>query len=138
MKINRNCECTAEDMTGWVGIKCCNLCGLPVRGESLAFDSPWLDANLVKPEKSCLAFYRNRLGKRRLVKAFYAKKFEMEADIYWDDGYEGCDYDEESDTYYVAEGWYEEIDNWDDLSFISITEGTVTHWMPLPVMPEAE
>jgi len=98
----------------------------------------WRDANLVKPEKSCLAFYLNSLNKTRLVKAFYVKKFEMEADIYWDEGYEGCDYDEESDTYYVTEGWYEEIDNWDDLSFISITEGTVTHWMPLPVMPEID
>ena len=49
---------------------------------------------------------------------------------------EACiEYDEAADTYYVTEGWYECIDNWDDYSSVAVTEGEVTHWMPLPQPP---
>ncbi len=44
------------------------------------------------------------------------------------------EYNEENDEYYIAEGWYEVIKNWDDYGFVAIDD-TVTHWMPLPEPP---
>ena len=42
-----------------------------------------------------------------------------------------CEYSEEDDEYYLREGWYEVIKNWDDHNSVAI-EDFVTHWMPLP------
>lgn len=45
------------------------------------------------------------------------------------------EYNEENYEYYLLEGWYEVIKNWDDYSSIAIDD-TVTHWMPLPEAPK--
>lgn len=42
-----------------------------------------------------------------------------------------CEYSEEDDEYYLREGWYEVIKNWDDYNSVAV-EDFVTHWMPLP------
>ena len=42
-----------------------------------------------------------------------------------------CEYSEEDDEYYLCEGWYEVIKNWDDYNSVAV-EDFVTHWMPLP------
>lgn len=47
------------------------------------------------------------------------------------------EYDEETDEYYLPEGWWEVINNWDDYSFVAIGD-FVTHWMPLPEPPKEE
>ena len=47
-------------------------------------------------------------------------------------------YDDVSDKYYDPEGWYECIDNWDDYTYVFVYQGTVSHWMPMPVFSEAE
>lgn len=44
-------------------------------------------------------------------------------------------YSEDDDEYYLSEGFYEIIKNWDDYSSITIGD-FVTHWMPLPTPPE--
>ena len=55
----------------------------------------------------------------------------------------GCDeecpseYDEEKDEYFLLEGFYEVVKNWDDFSSITIGD-FVTHWMPLPEPPKEE
>lgn len=46
-----------------------------------------------------------------------------------------CEYSEEDDEYYLLEGWYEVIKNWDDYNSVAIPD-FVTHWMPLPAPPE--
>lgn len=46
-----------------------------------------------------------------------------------------CEYCEEDDEYYLWQGWYEVIKNWDDYNSIVIGD-TVTHWMPLPQPPK--
>ncbi len=63
----------------------------------------------------------------------YAEKYKKLAHGIDDD----CvtDYNEEDDEYYISEGWYERINNWDDYDFIAIND-TVTHWMPLPEPPK--
>ena len=47
------------------------------------------------------------------------------------------EYIEEDDEYYLLEGWYEVIKNWDDYSSIVIDD-FVTHWMPLPEPPKGD
>ena len=47
------------------------------------------------------------------------------------------EYSEEDDEYYLLEGWYEVIKNWDDYNSIVIDD-FVTHWMPLPEPSKGE
>lgn len=66
---------------------------------------------------------------------YYAEKFKHLAYGVDDD----CvsEYNEENDEYYIAEGWYEVIKNWDDYGFVAIDD-FVTHWMPLPEPPKGD
>lgn len=95
--------------------------------------SKW-QTGLPEPGRKVLAFYRNSHGKGRIVNAMYVHEKEIESRPYSDDNDIGV-YDEESDTYYWPAGWYECIENLDDYSCINVTEGKVTHWMPLPQPP---
>ena len=42
-----------------------------------------------------------------------------------------CEYSEEDDEFYLCEGWYEVIKNWDNYNSVTVGD-FVTHWMPLP------
>ncbi len=79
-----------------------------------------------------LACYTNEAGKARRIRASWVAAKSCEASI---DYSECAEYDEETDTYYDPEGWYEQIDNWGDYSAVAVCEGDVTHWMPLPELP---
>ena len=48
-----------------------------------------------------------------------------------------CEYSEEDDEYYLCEGWYEVIKNWDDYNSVAV-EDFVTHWMPIPAPPDVD
>ena len=67
-------------------------------------------------------------GKRRVICAHYVPRFTVEAIS--EEDYD--EYHEESDTYYLCEGWYENIENWADFESVHVCEGEVTHWMPIP------
>jgi len=41
MSESRKCKCTAEEQTGTTEIECCNICGLPIKGERWSFDNKW-------------------------------------------------------------------------------------------------
>ena len=45
------------------------------------------------------------------------------------------EYDEEKDEYFLVDGFYEVIKNWDEYTSITI-EDFVTHWRPLPPKPK--
>ena len=79
-----------------------------------------------------LACYKNSLGNLRRIRAAWtaAKTVESNSDD------EFFEYDEATDCYYAPEGWYECIDNWDEYSSVMVSEGEVTHWMPLPLAPD--
>lgn len=70
-------------------------------------------------------------GKRYVCDGYYAKEKSIEC------AEPDCaiEYDEEADKYYLFEGFYEIVKNWDDFSSVVIGD-FVTHWMPLPAAPE--
>lgn len=69
------------------------------------------------------------IGRRYVCDGFYAAKHTEIAYSCDDDiAYE---YSEEDDEYYLCEGWYEVIKNWDDYNSIVISD-FVVGWTPLP------
>lgn len=82
-----------------------------------------------------LACYRNGMGNLRRIRAEWVAAKTQE--VNGSDECECAEYDEATDTFYIAQGWHERIDNWGDYSSVAVTEGEVTHWMPLPPAPDA-
>lgn len=73
--------------------------------------------------------------KRYICDGYYAKRYTEQT---WNNsGDIACEYREEDDEYYLLEGWYEVIKNWDDYNSIVIGD-FVTHWMPLPEPPKED
>ena len=72
--------------------------------------------------------------KHYVCKAYYAPTHTISVGSFPDDA-ECYEYDEEDDNYYLLEGWYECIHNWDDYSGVVIGD-FVTHWMLLPEPPK--
>lgn len=87
---------------------------------------------LPEPNTKVLAHYFNDLGKGRTICAIWVPA-KTRSDSYGDDDF--TEYDEESDTFYWPEGWYEAIENWDDLGYVKVDEGEVIYWQPLPKWP---
>ena len=54
----------------------------------------------------------------------------------WED-YDDTTYDEELDTFFVNEGWFELTDFYGDYMYLNISD-RITHWMPLPPIPREE
>lgn len=68
-------------------------------------------------------------GHGRRIRAAYAppKTLPLHIDA------EGGEYDEETDTYWCDEGWYEQ-NEYEDCHWAVVD--AVTHWMPLPPPPK--
>lgn len=99
----------------------------------------WISVDERLPESgvSCLLYcdVKRYDGSHRqyICDGFHAERFKEEC--YSADDECVTEYNEETDEYYLCEGWYENINNWDDYSSIAIAD-TVTHWMPLPEAPK--
>ena len=89
---------------------------------------------LPEPSVKVLAHYFNALGKGRTICAIWvpAKSRSDEGDL---DSNDFLEYDEENDKHYWPEGWYEAIENWDDIGWAMVYEGEVAYWQPLPKWP---
>jgi hypothetical protein len=87
---------------------------------------------LPEPNIKVLAHYFNVLGKGRTICAIWVPA-KTRSDSYGDDDF--TEYDEETDKFYWPEGWYEAIENWDDLGWVKVDEGEVVYWQPLPKWP---
>ena len=76
-----------------------------------------------------------KVYKRYVCDGYYAKRYTEQT---WNNsGDIACEYREEDDEYYLLEGWYEVIKNWDDYNSIVIGD-FVTHWMPMPEPPKED
>ena len=64
----------------------------------------------------------------------WVEKYSVED---YGENFEFTDYNEENDTYYCPEGWYECIHNWDDYSDVFIYDEVIA-WRPLPKPYEME
>lgn len=92
----------------------------------------WRDAKTDPPESGehvLLCCEVKPTGSRYVCDGYYAAKHTEIASSCGDDI--ACEYSEEDDEYYLLEGWYEVIKNWDDYSSIVIAD-FVVGWMPLP------
>lgn len=96
-----------------------------------AAPSAWISVEERLPEngKLVIAHHLNRIGKHRVIRAFYARRFTIEDNSDRDIG-DGCE-DHEGTTY-INEGWYEENEHDEFYWFVS---QPVTHWQPLPLHP---
>lgn len=81
-----------------------------------------------------LAHYFNDLGKGRTICAIWVPA-KTRSDSYGDDDDDFTEYDEETDNFFWPEGWYEAIENWDDLGWVKVDQGEVVYWQPLPKWP---
>ena len=98
---------------------------------------PWVSVEDEKPESGkhvLLCCEVRPSGKRYVCDGFYAQSKTITTICDGDNNYE---YDEETDEFYLIEGYYEIIKNWDDYSSIVIDD-FVTHWCPLPEPPKGE
>ena len=100
----------APTVGGWISVKD----RLPESGKSVLV--------------SCQIKLMSGKDKYYVCEAMYTAPKTVSAGVY--DDFD-ADYDEETDTYYYPEGWWEKIHNWDEYSSVAI-EDFVTHWMPLP------
>ncbi|HTN30068.1 MAG TPA: DUF551 domain-containing protein [Pseudomonas sp.] len=105
--------------------------------DALKAAQPWVGVEDRLPETGLpvLAFYRNQIGKGRRICAEYLAPKSRVADQLSDPDTESVEYDEEAGEYYWLPGWYERIDNWEEYSHLPVTEGDISHWMPLPAPP---
>ena len=132
----RSCMCCGLSICGMGGggDYICIDCLDKMRSQSLGPRHAWVSVNsgLPKSGVTVLACYRNEAGMLRRIRAEYISAKTVES--YPDD--EFGEYDEDSDTYYDPEGWYEQIDNWGDYTAVAVCEGEITHWMPMPDGPK--
>ena len=73
--------------------------------------------------------YGGEIAGKYVCDGYYAEANKIIAGGFPDDC--DCEYSEEDDEYYLCEGWYEVIKNWDDYNSVAVGD-FVTHWMPLP------
>ena len=79
--------------------------------------------------------YGGEIAGKYVCDGYYAEANKIIAGGFPDECY--YEYSEEDDEYYLREGWYEVVKNWDDYNSVAV-EDFVTHWMPIPDLPEME
>lgn len=104
--------------------------------EMECIDGNWIKTSELMPESEqrVLGFYTNEYGRSRIETAVYIPPRTVKAEDFLSEDAEGCDeYDEESDIYWVTEGWFES--SWESDTNWKLNQ-TITHWMPLPKIPQ--
>jgi hypothetical protein len=99
----------------------------------------WIPVSERLPDigSTVIAYYLNSYGKGRTIRAQHVEAWTIEAEDVADVDTDCVEYSEQDDCYYLLQGWYECIDNWDEYYRVAVTGGPITHWMPLPAAPSA-
>lgn len=94
---------------------------------------------LPEPETEVLIVC-NRRGCRFVCPAIYedGKMLTQDSDWNWTDLYDYGTYSEDDDDYFVPQGWWEDRQFTPDEVYNNPVDCEVTHWMPLPELPEEE
>lgn len=92
---------------------------------------------LPKPETEVMIAC-NRNGWRFIATAIHedGTLFKEDSDWFWNDIWEYGRYDEERDDYIIPEGWWESRCFTPDDVYNCPVDCEVTHWMPMPELPE--
>ena len=102
----------------------------------------WIPVTERMPENAEAVLVRGYAVNNPRYKATFKGRWiaahSMLADDFGADSDMDLEYDEAEDVYYVPEGWFERIENWDDYTDIAVCDFTITHWAPLPEPPEGE
>ena len=104
---------------------------LMVDAPEVKSEPKWIPVSERLPEKeTVLATVETKTFKHRYVcEAVWIPRWTWKASF---DSWEDCsEYNEDEDEYYVLEGWYERVHNWDDYSYVGI-EDDVIAWRPMP------
>lgn len=90
----------------------------------------WIPVSEGLPEGTAIVTVETKTFKHKYVcEAVWIPRWTWKAEY---DNWEDCsEYNEDEDEYYVLEGWYERVHNWDEYSYVGI-EDDVIAWMPLP------
>lgn len=100
----------------------------------------WIPVTERMPENAEAVLVRGYAVNNPRYKATFKGRWiaahSMLADDFGADSDMDLEYDEAEDVYYVPEGWFERIENWDDYTDIAVCDFTITHWAPLPEPPE--
>jgi len=90
----------------------------------------WIPCSEKLPEGTVIVTAETKTFKHKYVcEAVWIPRWTWKAEY---DNWEDCtEYNEDEDEYYVLEGWYERVHNWDEYSYVGI-EDDVIAWMPLP------
>lgn len=100
----------------------------------------WIPVTERMPENAEAVLVRGYAVNNPRYKATFKGRWiaahSMLADDFGADSDMDLEYDEAEDVYYVPEGWFERIENWDDYTDIAVCDFTITHWALLPEPPE--
>jgi hypothetical protein len=102
------------------------------RALEAADEAAWMPIEDAPKDVEVLVKYSQELGTECIVKSKFIPKFtfcSMAEDC--------CEYDEKTDKYYLFEGWYEIIHNWDEYNMVSIASKP-THFRHMPKLPKSK
>ena len=91
----------------------------------------WIPCSEKMPSETVIATVETKVFRHRYVcEAVWVPRWTWKASF---DEWEDCsEYKEEDDEYYVLEGWYERIHNWDEYAYVAIDDNVIA-WTPMPI-----
>ena len=91
----------------------------------------WIPCSEKMPSETVIATVETKTFKHRYVcEAVWIPRWTWKASF---DEWEDCsEYNEDDDEYYVLEGWYERVHNWDEYAYVAIDDNVIA-WMSMPI-----